>query len=214
MRHSDLWGDWELAPAIGVFLAEVDAAYPHRDMRSSGTIADSHHDKTSGHAPDAERLVVAADVDKDGVDMQQLVNAFIRHPAAHYVIYHRVIWSRSVGFAPSAFHGDNPHDDHGHFQVLHGAPAHLLTPYGIHTAVDHPARPNVGPGLRTLWYTRPPFVGDDVRYVQRFIGEAKCGHADGVFGPHTERGVRWYQGMRGLRVDGIVGPVTWGSLLS
>lgn len=55
--------------------------------------------------------------------------------------------------------------------------------------------------------------GSDVRYVQAFIGSSKCGPVDGKFGPMTEAGVRWYQQMRGLVVDGVVGPQTWGSIL-
>lgn len=212
MRHSDLWGDYDIAPAIGTFIAEVEAAFPQHGP--IGTIGDKRHKPPSGHLPDSERLVVAADIDKHGVDMQLLIHAFIRHPAAHYVIFNRVIWSATVHWVPSEYHGDDGHETHGHFQVKHGAPAHLTTPYGIHTPVDHPNRPSVFPGGRTLYYTRPPFVGDDVKYVQRFIGRARCGEDDGVFGPHTERGVRWYQHMRGLHVDGIVGPLTWRSLLS
>lgn len=212
MRHSDLWGDYDVAPVIVTFLAEVERAFPNHGPL--GTIGDKHHKPPSGHLPDAERLVVAADVDKRGVDMQLLVHAFIRHPSAHYVIFDGVIWSRSVGFAPSAFHGDDKHKGHGHFQALHGAPAHSLAQFGIWTSPADPVRPSVFPGGRTLFYTRPPIVGDDVRYVQRFIGKRHCGIADGVYGPNTERGVRWYQGMRGLHVDGVVGPVTWRSLLS
>jgi len=38
--------------------------------------------------------------------------------------------------------------------------------------------------------------------------------ADGKFGPLTHGAVRQYQSAYGLQVDGIVGPKTWGSLLS
>jgi peptidoglycan hydrolase-like protein with peptidoglycan-binding domain len=39
------------------------------------------------------------------------------------------------------------------------------------------------------------------------------GPIDGDFGPRTEAAVRAYQEANGLRVDGIVGPETWGSLV-
>jgi peptidoglycan hydrolase-like protein with peptidoglycan-binding domain len=38
------------------------------------------------------------------------------------------------------------------------------------------------------------------------------GPIDGIFGPRTEAAVKAYQEAYGLKVDGIVGPITWGSL--
>ena len=35
---------------------------------------------------------------------------------------------------------------------------------------------------------------------------------DGIFGNNTDQRVRQYQASRGLAVDGIVGPQTWGAL--
>ena len=51
--------------------------------------------------------------------------------------------------------------------------------------------------------------GTDVRFAQRFIGPEWCGAADGDFGPNTTSGVKKYQKMRGIGVDGKVGPNTW-----
>ena len=36
--------------------------------------------------------------------------------------------------------------------------------------------------------------------------------ADSAFGPKTEAGVRWFQELKGLTVDGRVGPKTWAAL--
>jgi murein DD-endopeptidase MepM/ murein hydrolase activator NlpD len=50
--------------------------------------------------------------------------------------------------------------------------------------------------------------GELVAHVQRALGVS----ADGVFGIQTDTAVRQYQAGAGLQVDGIVGPLTWGSL--
>lgn len=63
-------------------------------------------------------------------------------------------------------------------------------------------------GSRNLWRANPMMRGEDVRDVQQFIGSKRAGGADGVFGDNTRAGVIWYQGMRGITKDGIVGPVT------
>ena len=56
--------------------------------------------------------------------------------------------------------------------------------------------------------------GEWVEHLQRLL-EAQ-GHTpgpiDGIFGPRTEAGVRSYQEANGCKVDGIVGPETWGAL--
>ena len=59
-------------------------------------------------------------------------------------------------------------------------------------------------------------MGEAVRDLQSRLGAA--GHetgADrtGLYGPGTEAAVRTFQERRGLRVDGICGPQTWGSLV-
>lgn len=68
------------------------------------------------------------------------------------------------------------------------------------------------PGTRQLSLTNPHMRGVDVGFVQKFIGAARCGPADGDFGEHTKAGVVWYQHMRGLAADGIVGPATWAQM--
>ena len=60
-------------------------------------------------------------------------------------------------------------------------------------------------------------TGDEVKKLQSSlksagydVGEAG---ADGIYGPATERAVRRYQTDKGLKVDGIAGEQTQGSLL-
>ena len=62
------------------------------------------------------------------------------------------------------------------------------------------------PGARVL---RVGSHGEDVRFLQRWIGAA----ADGDFGPSTERAVERYQTMQGITPDGVVGPKTWRPIL-
>jgi len=69
--------------------------------------------------------------------------------------------------------------------------------------------PTYRPGSRLLHLTDPLMLGTDVLFVQRWIGPAQCGIADGVYGPHTTAGVRWYQRMRGITVDGVCGRQTF-----
>lgn len=75
-----------------------------------------------------------------------------------------------------------------------------------------PRPPVHAPGTRVLEPHNPDLTGDDVEFVQRFIGVKRCGAPDGDYGPRTTAGVRWYQDMRGIRVDGRVGKVTWGQM--
>lgn len=80
-------------------------------------------------------------------------------------------------------------------------PTPPVVPAGVHQ-----------PGTRLLSLQSPQLTGDDVLFVERFVGPKRAGDPDGIFGPHVDAGVRWYQGMRGIRVDGIVGPVTWANM--
>ena len=56
--------------------------------------------------------------------------------------------------------------------------------------------------------------GDSVEDLQRSLKAAgfNPGPVDGWFGPQTERAVLSFQSSRGITVDGVVGPQTWGQL--
>lgn len=56
--------------------------------------------------------------------------------------------------------------------------------------------------------------GPEVRELQERLTSAGVdpGPIDGDFGPTTENAVRAFQQARGLEVDGVVGPQTWGAL--
>lgn len=63
---------------------------------------------------------------------------------------------------------------------------------------------------------RPGATGEAVADLQRRlarVGHDPGGDAPGSFGPGTEAAVRAFQEQRGLRVDGVCGDQTWGSLV-
>lgn len=77
--------------------------------------------------------------------------------------------------------------------------------------------PTLPPLTRNLRLTSPRMTGDDVRLLQTQLldlGYEEIGLADGIFGPMTDEGVRLFQSINDLTVDGIVGPLTWGVLFS
>jgi hypothetical protein len=62
------------------------------------------------------------------------------------------------------------------------------------------------------------FYGSTGHYVSQLQSDLKSegfppGPIDGIFGPKTLKAVCEFQQARGLSVDGIVGPLTWGTLL-
>lgn len=216
-----------LIHGLVVLRGEFDVVNPHRDRSSDGWIGDDRHAlERSDHNPDTAGVVHAIDVDKDGVPMRKIVGFLAdrcRSGTEHrlqYIIFERTIWSRSWGWTPRRYTGLNPHTRHAHFSARYADVAGDPTPWGVAAAfgphgtasTDTPAPRRAvphPPGSRELAPHRPPLSGADVAYVQRWIGKARCGPADGLYGPRTVAGVRWYQGMRSLAADGRVGPATW-----
>lgn len=55
--------------------------------------------------------------------------------------------------------------------------------------------------------------GESVAYLQTLLSDAVVLlKPDGLFGANTEAAVRAFQRAQGIRVDGVVGPVTWAAL--
>ncbi len=72
----------------------------------------------------------------------------------------------------------------------------------------------------TTWDSLVPTLsqgsqGDGVEVLQRLLGyRGYSVVVDGDFGPQTDAVVRAFQADRGIPVDGLVGPVTWATLLA
>lgn len=58
--------------------------------------------------------------------------------------------------------------------------------------------------------------GTDVMKIQQALQLAgfSPGPIDGKFGPQTKTAVQSFQSAQGIKIDGIVGPVTWARLLT
>lgn len=69
-------------------------------------------------------------------------------------------------------------------------------------------------GDRTLYLRMPYFHGHDVLELQQALGALgfSSGKEDGIFGAHTEDGVRKFQRNMGLPSDGIVGAYTFAAI--
>lgn len=113
-----------LSPALETLRSQINAKWPNRDKRSDGWIGDAAHSKRpSEHNPDwtANGIVRAIDVDKDGVNMDAIVNAFINDPRAWYVIWQgRIRYGVHVTGVPQGWRtytGANSHNLHAHFSV-------------------------------------------------------------------------------------------------
>lgn len=65
-------------------------------------------------------------------------------------------------------------------------------------------------GDRFIYLRIPPFRGDDVRQVQRYLNSLgfNAGREDGIFGQDTDRALRAFQHNMGLPIDGIAGSST------
>lgn len=128
-------------------------------------------------------------------------------------------WGGRYGSRPDAMHFEyigRPADVAGHLaratQALTGTPQPpVTTPPSTPPGQFESYQANVTAGSRTVqrWS-----AGDDVKFLQRFLGVGRAGQADGYFGKQTESGVRSYQRMRGLAADGVVGERTWANILS
>lgn len=102
----------------------------------------------------------------------------------------------------------------GHMWTTHGK-----LPYVEYTGESEvkPVAPAVAGNAISMRTLSQGARGEDVRALQILLSGRGCNgemhEPDGIFGPNTLGAVKLYQKKAGLEVDGIVGKLTWSSLL-
>lgn len=125
--------DWHLAASLVALRTEINRRWPNRDKSSDGAIGDpSHQARKSDHNPDwdAGGVVRAIDVDKDGIDINELLDAVVREPRVAYVIWNKRIASATEDGTPwnwEPFYGENDHTHHVHISIKHTHTAEVDT---------------------------------------------------------------------------------------
>lgn len=203
------------APSLIRLRDALDATWPNRDRTDDGWIGDASHAATgapenggSDHNINQRGLVDARDIDKDGIHVPSVLACLITHPATHYVIHNRRIYSTSRSMRPAVYTGDNPHLGHIHESIFQTVSAEQNG-----WAWDF--RPNFGTlsmGLTTQSGTR---------WLQAILNAYGASLVvDGAWGPLTDAALRTYQRTRNVansvvngNGDGIVGPMTRAALL-
>lgn len=221
-----------LAPALLTLRNQIDAKFPGRNKASDGWIGNAAHASRGGadvsqHNPNEVNVVTAIDVTEDhsvGLDCNRLMEELdaANDPRMFYEIHDRAIDNSDDSRTP--YYGSNPHVTHLHISswphrpgLYNDARPWNLPMLGGTAVIGTPAGSGDGITWEKTRYTGAAgsrviqlgSVGDDVAFAQRFIGSVT---ADGEFGRATESRVKWYQGIRGLGVDGIIGAQTWGAM--
>lgn len=198
---------WRPAKSIATFLKQVNEEWPNRDKTSDGIIGDTRHQaEKSDHNPNAAGVVRAIDISvplspTQNVDILVADLLASRDPRISYIIWNRRMVSsyKAKDGTPAwewrPYHGFSPHTEHMHLSV--SPDAKLYDDASEWNLFGIPTTPLPTP-IRDL---KKGDKGDDVKALQ----EALKITADGIFGPATEKAVRNFQSVRGLRADGIVG---------
>lgn len=193
----------KLVPSQARSRAAINKRWPKRDKGSDGWIADKWHVKPSEHIPDSKGWVRATDTDVDGIHRPTVVADFLLHPSTWYVISHGRIYRRADDFRPRKYTGKNRHTGHIHRSTVISASADNSTA----------GYPLISGDIKAI----SPREGDrgyTVRVLQALLnGNGASLILDSDYGVATDKAVRAFQRSRKLKVDGIVGPLTFGALI-
>lgn len=213
-----------LAPSLARGRTEINTRWPKRDHKSDGWIGDTAHQATkSDHNPAPPSMVVrATDTDNDGIDPAATVAAMCAHPATHYVIYDRKIYTRENGFRPYRYTGPSPHTEHIHRSILATRAAENSTVALFRTVAKPAPAKTAGAGItaadKALANGRPAVkLGASGRNARRVQALANALGAklteDGKYGPKSASAVKSIQGAHGIPATGTVDDATWTVLL-
>ena len=220
---------WRLAKSLEVLRDEVNSMAPNRSKASDGTIGDpAHVARASRHNPNDAGVVCAIDITHDpanGCDIHALARSLVTnpHPNLEYVISNGEVAKRRTGFVWEAYTGSNKHNKHVHFAVGVGKDAEPGQPYDDTTSWGVGSSVAAGSSSQAQAGKAPAFPGTckqgdkgaGVKAVQQRLKDLGVAiGVDGSFGPKTAQAVKGFQGKKGLKADGVVGPKTWAALWS
>lgn len=130
-----------LAKSLVDLRNEINTLWPKRDKASDGWIGDaSHTARKSDHNPDYSSggVVRAIDVDKDGIDVNKLIQVLKKDPRVNYFIFNHKIYGAS-NFLPRRYTGSNPHTKHIHISIKTTKAAEASGSWGLSKAVSKPS---------------------------------------------------------------------------
>lgn len=227
---------YRLAASLVKLRSQVNDRWPNRDKKSDGWIGDaSHNARKSDHNPDwsSGGVVRALDLDKDGIDVEELLNAVVGEPRVAYVIWNRRIWTHAKGWQP--YSGSNPHTGHVHVSIRHTKAAEASGAWKLGGITVKPAasKPSVKPATKPATKPAPKakawphanlLVDGDfgkvtVKALQELLKgiDLYTGYIDGDFGKMTKTAVqKWLKqgGHYTGYIDGDFGPMSVRALQS
>lgn len=159
-----------LAPSLSKLRDEINDRWSGRDKASDGWIGDpSHATGESDHNPDYDSggVVRAIDIDKDGIDMLDLLAVLIGDPRVAYVIWNKQISSATRDGNPwnwEPYSGTNTHEKHVHISIKHTDKAEESTNAWFTKEDDMQLNDDIYPGGK-----KEMKVGGLFRRLDRFI---------------------------------------------